>query len=49
MHKLGRMAPTTILPLIIMINVIVIITIVTWRFQFECFVKDKTKVAQQVT
>ena len=49
MHKLGRMATTVILPLIIMIIIIVIIIIVTWRFQFECFVKDKTKVAQGVT
>ena len=49
MHKLGRMATTVILPLIIMIIVIVIIIIVTWRFQLECFVKDKTELAQRVT
>ena len=49
MHKLGRMATTVILPLIIMIIVIVIIIIVTWRFQFECFVKNKTELAQRVT
>ena len=48
MHKLGRMATTVILPLIIII-VIVIIIIVTWRFQLECFVKDKTELAQRVT
>ena len=49
MHKLGRMATTIILPLIIIIIFIVIIIIVTWRFQFECFVKDKTELAQRVT
>ena len=49
MHKLGRMATTVILPLLIMIIVILIIIIVTWRFQLECFVKDKTELAQRVT
>ena len=49
MHKLGRMATTVILPLIIMIIFIVIIIIVTWRIQFECFVKDETEYAQRVT
>ena len=49
MHKLGRMATTVIPPLIIMIIVIVIIIIATSRFQFDCFVKDKTELAQRVT